>query len=103
MVYVRSLSEAERRALQRHARTEVGRVSERIRMVLLSDRHYSVPQIATIFECSEATVRGWLARFNAEGLAGLADRPRTGRPRPPSAASGRPSRRPCRTPTACAR
>lgn len=81
MVYVRSLSEAERRALKRQARTEVGRVSERIRMVLLSDRHYSVPQIATIFECNEATVRGWLARFNAEGLAGLADRPRTGRPR----------------------
>jgi transposase len=81
MVYVRSLSEAERRALKRQARTAVGRVSERIRMVLLSDRHYSVPQIAAIFECSEATVRGWLARFNAEGLAGLADRPRRGRPR----------------------
>lgn len=87
MVYVRSLSDAERRELKRRARTEVGRVSERIRMVLLSDRRYSVPQIATIFECSEATVRGWLARFNAEGLTGLADRPRAGRPRKAAAAA----------------
>src|SRR5215211_1224503 len=81
MVYVRPLREVERRDLRRRARTEVGRVSERIRMVLLSDRRYRVPQIAAIFECSEATVRGWLARFDAEGLAGLYDRPRTGRPR----------------------
>lgn len=87
MVYVRSLSEAERRDLRRRARTEVGRVSERIRMVLLSDRRYSVPAIAAIFECGEATVRGWLARFNAEGLAGLADRPRAGRPRKADAAA----------------
>jgi transposase len=87
MVYVRSLSEAERGELKRRARREVGRVSERIRMVLLSDRRYSVPQIATIFECSEATVRGWLTRFNADGLAGLADRPRAGRPRKADAAA----------------
>jgi len=76
MVYVRPLSEAERRGLKRRGRTAVGRVSERIRMVLLSDRRYTVPQIATIFECSEATVRMWLARFEAEGVAGLADRGR---------------------------
>jgi transposase len=87
MVYVRPLSDAERRELKRRARTEVGRVSERIRMVLLSDRRYSVPQIAAIFECGEATVRDWLARFAAAGLAGLYDRPRAGRPRKADAAA----------------
>jgi transposase len=87
MVYVRPLTAAERRDLKWRSRTEVGRVSERIRMVLLSDRRYSVSQIAAIFECGEATVRGWLARFNAEGLAGLADRPRAGRPRKAGAAA----------------
>jgi transposase len=81
MVYVRQLTAAERSALKRRARTEVGRVSERVRMVLLSDRRYTVPQIAAIFECGEATVRGWLGRFDAEGVAGLYDRPRAGRPR----------------------
>lgn len=87
MVYVRRLSEAERAELRRLARREVGRVSERIRMVLLSDRRYTVLQIAAIFECSEATVRAWIARFEAEGVAGLRDRPRAGRPRPPAAAA----------------
>ena len=87
MVYVRPLSAAARRELRRRARSEVGRVSERIRMVLLSDRRYRVPQIAAIFECREATVRGWLARFDAEGVAGLYDRPRAGRPRKADAAA----------------
>jgi len=81
MIYVRALSATERGELKRQARRQVGRVSERMRMVLLSDRRYSVGQIATIFECSEATVRDWLARFEADGVTGLHDRPRVGRPR----------------------
>jgi transposase len=81
LIYVRRLSESERQELKRLARREVGRVSERIRMILLSDRHYRVPQIAQIFECDEATVRQWIERFEAEGVAGLRDHPRSGRPR----------------------
>lgn len=81
MIFVRPLTDDERRVLQELVRTEVGRVSERIRMVLLSSRGVAVPQIAAIFECDEATVRGWLARFEAEGSDGLRDRPRPGRPR----------------------
>ncbi len=80
MIFVRPLTDDERRALQRLARTEVGRVSERMRMVLLSGRGYPVPQTAAIFECDEATVRAWLARFEAEGIDGLRDRPRPGHP-----------------------
>ncbi len=80
MVYVRALSEAERQALKKGARREVGRVSERMRMILLSSRGYAVPEIAQIFECDEATVREWISRFEAEGLPGLKDRPRHGRP-----------------------
>src|ERR671916_537289 len=80
MIFVRSLNDDERHALQRLVRTEVGRVSERIRMVLLSGRGYAVPQIAAIFECDEATVRTWLGRFEADGVDGLRDRPRGGRP-----------------------
>ena len=76
MIFVRSLDEAERRDLKRLVRREVGRVSERIRMILLSSRGYTVPQIAVIFECDEATVRTWIERFDADGLEGLRDRPR---------------------------
>lgn len=80
MVYVRGLSEAERLLLKQQARRTVGRVAERIRMILLSSRGYGVPEIARIFECDEATVRHWIQRYEAEGLPGLKDRPRSGRP-----------------------
>ncbi len=79
MVVVRTLSEAERAALKQGVRREVGRVSERMRAVLLSARGYAVPQIAGIFECDEATVREWITRFEAEGVGGLRDRPKSGR------------------------
>jgi transposase len=40
-----------------------------------------------VFECSAATVRQWLTRFESEGAAGLRDRPRSGRPRKADAAA----------------
>jgi transposase len=49
-------------------------------MVLLSLHGLSPAQIAGLLDCHPATVRRWLGRFNAGGLAGLADRPRPGRP-----------------------
>lgn len=80
MMFVRPLSEQERQELKRLARREVGRVSERIRIILLSSKGYTVPQIADIFECDVASVRAWIERFEAEGVKGLHDRPRCGRP-----------------------
>jgi transposase len=87
MMHVRPLDERERAELKRLARREVGRVSERIRMILLSSKGYSVVQIADIFECDQASVRSWIERFQAEGVKGLYDRPRCGRPRKASVAA----------------
>ena len=39
-----------------------------------------VPSITARLEITAKTVRTWLKRFNAEGLAGLTDQPRSGRP-----------------------
>src|SRR5207248_6947479 len=50
-------------------------------MILLSVHGLAPGQVAELLDCHPATVRRWIARFNAEGLAGLADRPRSGRPR----------------------
>ena len=50
-------------------------------MVLLSLHGLALAQIAELLDCHPATVRRWIIRFNNEGLAGLADRPRSGRPR----------------------
>jgi transposase len=40
-----------------------------------------VPEIALQTGLTTLRVRAWSHRFNAQGLAGLADRPRSGRPR----------------------
>src|SRR6476469_1827420 len=57
------------------------RVPARAVMVLLSLHGLPPAQIAALLECHPATVRRWVGRFNREGAAGLADRPRCGRPR----------------------
>jgi transposase len=74
------LTDEERQDLRLRARREVGRVSERIHFVLLSDRGYSSPQIADLFGYCAAMVRDWLERYLAEGVEGLYDKPRSGRP-----------------------
>jgi hypothetical protein len=55
------------------------RQAARAVMVLLSLHELPAAQIAALLECHPATVRRWISRFNDEGLAGLADRPRCGR------------------------
>ena len=57
------------------------RQAARAVMVLLSLHGLPPSQIAELLDCHPATVRRWISRFNSEGLAGLADRPRSGRPR----------------------
>jgi hypothetical protein len=57
------------------------RQAARAVIVLLSARALPPAQIAALLDCHPATVRRWISRFNDEGAAGLADRPRCGRPR----------------------
>jgi transposase len=80
MLYARQPAGEEWKELKRMTRQEVGRVSQRAQMVLLSVRRKTVPEIAAIFELSCATVRFWIHRFNAHGPAGLYDQERSGRP-----------------------
>jgi transposase len=61
--------------------TKEPRLRTRAQMILLSaEQGLKVPQIATIVRESEATVGRWLKRYLAEGLEGLQDAPRPGRP-----------------------
>jgi transposase len=57
------------------------RQAARAVMVLLSLHELPPAQIAVLLECHPGTVRRCIGRFNAEGLAGLADRPGPGVPR----------------------
>ncbi len=49
-------------------------------MVLLLHEGERVPAVAARLGVGADVVRTWLKRFNAEGLDGLRDRPRSGRP-----------------------
>lgn len=80
MRFVRDPTPQEQAELERMTRQEIGRVAMRAQMILLSARHYRAPEIAEIFGISRVTVYNWLDRFDAEGPAGLYDRPRSGRP-----------------------
>jgi len=81
MIYVRALIDDEQSELTRMTRQEIGRISQRAQMILLSAQRRTVPQIATIFAVSRATVRFWIRQFEKAGPAGLYDDPRAGRPR----------------------
>jgi transposase len=57
------------------------RQAARMVMVLLSVQGWSPAQIGRLLGYHPSTVRRWIGRFNQHGWAGLADRPRCGRPR----------------------
>src|SRR5215472_3737646 len=73
---------ADRAAVERVARTRTAQARhvERAKVVLAALEGEGVGAIAQRFHLSPATVYLWLHRFEQHGLAGLADKPRGGRP-----------------------
>ncbi len=47
---------------------------DRLEMVRLSDKGWSIPQIARHFDLTESRVRHWIKQFLVQGFDGLADR-----------------------------
>lgn len=82
-VYVRAFRNQEEELLTALAkgRSTPAQMRQRARLVLASAAGSSPPQIARQVELSVARVREWIKRFNGEGLLGLFDRVRSGRPR----------------------
>jgi transposase len=79
---VRELTEEEREAITRlaHARTVSARVVERARIIECASQGWRVAAISRALQISEKMVRLWIRRFNAAGVDGLEDAPRSGRP-----------------------
>jgi transposase len=75
------LTPEQARELRRQSRRAIGCVAERIHYVLLWARGYALKEIAALYRVDERTVATWLGRYREAGLEGLADRPRSGRPR----------------------
>ena len=79
---VRELTGEEAEVVRRvaHSRTEPARRVERARIIWLARSGRTAAAIGPELGLGTDTVRLWLKRFNAEGLDGLRDRPRSGRP-----------------------
>ena len=81
-LFVRALRARETRELQRLIRRDPdARIVRRAQIIRLSARGRPPSEIADILERSCSGVRKIISRFNTEGLASLADKPRVGRPR----------------------
>ena len=65
---------------QLYRRTAKADVRSRCQMILLSGQGHSAAEIAELTFFDQDTVLFWFDRYEADGLVGLEDRPRSGRP-----------------------
>jgi transposase len=79
---VREMTAAEAETIERLARsrTEPARLVERARIIRSAGQGRTVRAVAADLRAAAGTVRFWVKRFNAAGVGGLADAPRSGRP-----------------------
>jgi transposase len=77
------LTASERKLLKRWARTPTAPYRQvlRAKVVLLAAAGHGNAHIAERLQVTANTVRKWRRRFSHQGLVGLRDRPRSGRPR----------------------
>lgn len=75
-----TLDDTQRIELRQYARQAVGRESERAHFVLMSEQGHTAAEIGNWMGYSINTVKFWLTGYAKQGLAGLADAPRSGRP-----------------------
>jgi transposase len=78
-----TLTASERKLLKRWVRTPTAPYRQvlRAKVVLLAAAGHSNAHIAERLQVTGNTVRKWRRRFSQQGLVGLRDRPRSGRPR----------------------
>jgi transposase len=82
MLRLRELSEEERKTIERlvHARNTPAGKLKRAQIIWLASQGRQTPEIAKQLNVSERMVRNRLHRFNEQGLQGLEEAPRSGRP-----------------------
>src|SRR4029453_11910084 len=81
MKYVTPLSDAEIETVQQmHAHHPSRRARMRAHSLLLSHQRYPIPHIARCYQVDPRRVSAWIDRWQACGLVGLYDHPRSGRP-----------------------
>ncbi len=76
------VSDSDREELERRTRAKTlpAWTVERARIILLSADGHTGRQVAARIGCAVQSVVAWRNRYEQEGLSGLEDRPRSGRP-----------------------
>jgi transposase len=79
---VRELTQEEHKTIRRwqHARTVSAGLRQRATIIGLAADGLHAPAIAAQVQVDDESVRRWIKRFNEEGVEGLKERPRSGRP-----------------------
>lgn len=76
-----TLSQAEREVLrQAHKSAPTHRERQRAHAVLLSAKGYRLDQLSDIFEADRDTISRWLDDWQEQGIIGLSDASKPGRP-----------------------
>ncbi|SRR6266536_1911373 len=81
-ITLRPLSTEEQAEIERLARTRTGeaRLAERAKIIRMASQGCGTSAIARQVGRTRPPVLEWIKRFNAHGVAGLSDAPRSGRP-----------------------
>jgi transposase len=81
MKYVPSLTTETKQTLEEMLHNHpFARCRQRAQAILLSARGYTVPQITEILEVERKAICRWIDQWHTQGLLGLYDKPRPGRP-----------------------
>jgi transposase len=71
MLYAQISPQTNKEVLKALKQTADSKWYRRLKIIHLSSQGRSVSELATLFDCCTATVRDYITRYNAEGLAGL--------------------------------
>lgn len=81
MRYIKELTDTQKEELQIGFETGSSkRFRIRCQSILLSHEGYSIKQLMDMYKVRRDTVRSWFNRWEAKGLEGLLDKPKSGRP-----------------------
>jgi len=81
MKFLKKLSEVEKLTLKEaHKNHPQFRVRNRAHALLLSVKGFPINKLQNIFEVGRDTVSSWLRSWEIDGITGLFDKPRSGRP-----------------------
>jgi len=79
--FIKALKDEERKELKRIMKeSPLSRERMRAHSLLLSEREYSIDEIAKIYEVDRDTVSIWINNWQESGFEALADLPKSGRP-----------------------